>query len=184
LNLPADKKIILFGAANSLDMRKGIGYLLKALEVFNLKYPQVASGIHCAVFGKVKKSIEVPMKSNFFNYINSTDQLINLYSAADVFVLPSLDDNLPNTVMEALACSLPVVAFDTGGLPEMVDHLQTGYLAPSENVSELAEGIKYVLFDADYHSMQMNARKKVVENYHPDIIAKRYCDLYTGLLKK
>jgi glycosyltransferase involved in cell wall biosynthesis len=184
LNLPVDKKIILFGAANPLDKRKGIDYLLQSLEVLISRDQHLASSLHCAVFGKLKKPIVVPLGVSFFNYINSTEQLINLYSAADVFVLPSLDDNLPNTVMEALACSIPVVAFNTGGLPEMVDHLKNGFLAAAEDVNELAEGIKYILFDSDYPALKVNARMKVLENFHPDRIAKQYIDLYNSILKK
>lgn len=184
LDLPIDKKIILFGAANILDRRKGIDYLLKSIDFFVKKYPYLAANIHCVVFGKAKSPIFPAIQSTHFSYINSSEQLVNLYSASDVFILPSVEDNLPNTVMESLACSVPVIAFKTGGLPEMVDHLKNGYLAPLYDVSNMAEGIKHILFDADHTLLQANARIKVLENYHPDIIAKKFINLYNDLLKK
>ena len=114
-------KIILFGAANILDRRKGFSYLVDALHELKKKY-RGTENIELVIFGK-NKSFDVaslPFKVYELNTIGSQDELAGLYSLADVFVTPAIEDNLPNTIMESLACGTPVVAFDTGGIPDMV----------------------------------------------------------------
>ena len=144
--------------------------------------------IELVVFGKTtdKFSEQVPSQVHILNYVSNNETLVNLYNAADVFVHPSLDENLPNTIMEALACGLPVVAFQTGGIPEMITHKENGYLVPPENESELAKGIEYMI-DNDNDTIQnlrINARNKVETNYDPQIIAKQYEKLYSSILEK
>ena len=89
--------------------------------------------------------------------------MASLYSAANVYVTPAIEDNLPNTVMEALACGTPVVAFNTGGIPDMVDHLQNGYLAQFKSGIDFAKGINYVLNSGNGNRLAANARKKVLD---------------------
>jgi glycosyltransferase involved in cell wall biosynthesis len=181
-NLPIDKKIILFGADNIFDERKGFKYLLKALEILS---NQIAiESLHCVIFGKAKQTFKVPFSNTQFNYISSQAQLIDLYCASDAFILPSLEDNLPNTVMEAMSCGLPTVAFGIGGLPEMIDHKLNGYLALPENSDDLATGILYILSNSVTGLMGINARQKVLENYMPEIVANKYLKLYSELLNK
>jgi glycosyltransferase involved in cell wall biosynthesis len=183
LGLPVEKKILLFGAANILDKRKGLHHLLKALEIFKMKYPEQANEVHCVVFGKAKEKFSVPLASTHVDYISSELQLIRLYSASDVFVLPSLQDNLPNTVVESMSCGIPVIAFNTGGLPEMIDHKINGYLSVLEDDDDLAEGLNFILFKSDYPSIKNEARNKVIRKYSNDIIAKDFIRLYEKLLK-
>ncbi len=84
-----------------------------------------------------------------------------LYSLADVFVTPAIEDNLPNTVMEAMACGTPVVAFNTGGLPDMAEHKQNGYLAEFKSAADFAAGINYVLNAASRRNeLAANARRE------------------------
>lgn len=109
--------------------------------------------------------------------------MILAYNAADLFVIPSLEDNLPNTVMEALACATPVVGFKTGGIPEMVDHLQNGFMAEQRNADQLAEGINWVLKKSDYKEIAEAARIKVVQNFSHAVIAKKYGELFNRLKK-
>jgi len=85
-------------------------------------------------------------------------------------------------VMEALACGTPVVAFNTGGIPEMVDHGQNGYLAPLASAQGIADGIKEILYTADASKLATNARQKVLNNYTNDKVAKQYIDLYRSVL--
>jgi glycosyltransferase involved in cell wall biosynthesis len=184
LGLPIDKKLLLFGAANIFDKRKGFNYLLQSLEIIKSNYPQLAKEMHCFIFGKAKHPYFVPLTSTNVNYVGSQDQMVELYRAADVFVLPSLQDNLPNTVMEAMSCGLPVVAFNTGGLPEMVKHKVNGYLADTGDSKDLADGIQFILSETQYSEFQKSARDKVLSSYHPEIIAGNYLKLYNELLNK
>jgi glycosyltransferase involved in cell wall biosynthesis len=135
-------QIILFGAANINDRRKGISYLVDALNILKADYPQ-SEQIEIVIFGKNKHFdvTQLPFKVHELSLITSQDELAEIYSMADLFVTPSLEDNLPNTIMEALSCGTPVVAFNTGGIPEMVDHQRNGYLANLKNAADMAKGL-------------------------------------------
>jgi glycosyltransferase involved in cell wall biosynthesis len=114
--------------------------------------------------------------------LSTTAQLVQAYNAADVFVLPSLEDNLPNTVMESLACGTPVVAFDTGGVPEMVTHGQNGYLARYQSAEDLADGIYQILVEADINTLSKQARQQVLANFNESLVAQKYSQVYNKLL--
>jgi glycosyltransferase involved in cell wall biosynthesis len=101
-----------------------------------------------------------------------------IYSAADVFITPSLEENLPNTIMEAMACGTPCVGFQVGGIPEMIDHEINGYVAEYLSAKSLASGIKWSL----NHTPNEAAREKVMHSYQEDIIAKKHIDLYLKYL--
>lgn len=77
--------------------------------------------------------------------LNDEYSLSLLYNAVDIFITPSLADNFPNTILEALACATPVVAFNTGGIPDLVKHKLTGYLAEYKSSKSLAQGIEWIL---------------------------------------
>jgi glycosyltransferase involved in cell wall biosynthesis len=108
-----------------------------------------------------------------------------VYAAADVFVAPSRQDNLPNTVMEALACGTPCVAFDIGGMPDMIDHHQNGCLAQPFDTEDLMHGIQWVL-ESDNRRQQLSqkARQKAVREFDQDLQARRYLDLYEDILDR
>ncbi len=184
-NIDPEQKIILFGAANILDRRKGIAYLVEALNILKEKYADLGdAGI--VIFGK-NKSFDVsslPFKVYEMNIINSQQEMAELYNLADVYVTPAIEDNLPNTVMEALACGTPVVAFNTGGIPDMVDHLQNGYLAEFKSAAGLAAGLHYVLTSEQKNELSACARRKVLDNFTNDIIAEKYMAVYQSILKK
>jgi glycosyltransferase involved in cell wall biosynthesis len=178
-----DAKIILFGAANILDRRKGISYLVDALQQLKDNYPADQT-IEVVIFGK-NKSFDVsmlPFKVYALDLISVQQDLAELYSLADVFVTPAIEDNLPNTVMEALACGTPVVAFDTGGIPDMVEHRVNGYLAKYKSATDFAAGIDFVLRNEDAETLAANARQKVMDNFTNEIVAQQYLDLYQSLL--
>lgn len=183
LKLPYDKKIILFGAANVSDPRKGMSHLIYALNQMAKEVPRDKAEL--VIFGKAPDSLseQFPYPVHLMHYIKSRERLIDLYHAADVFVLPSLEDNLPNTVMEALACGLPVVAFRIGGVPEMVVHGVCGYLAAPGNGMGLARGLQELLFSDNATDIRQSARQKVEENYAPEKVAGQYLSLYKSLLK-
>jgi glycosyltransferase involved in cell wall biosynthesis len=185
LGLSPDKFIVLSGFMPSRnDLHKGTPYLLEALELLAKKIPQ--ENIELVVFGNrtSKKLPEFAIKTTFLGTISGDEKLALCYSAADVFVTPSLEDNLPNTVMESLSCGTPVVAFTTGGIPDMVGHKQNGYLAGYKSSAELAEGIEWMYVHPQRNELKENARISVMKNFSEPVIASRHIELYKELLKR
>lgn len=185
LGLPQDKKLLLFGAANVNDMRKGARYLFEALNILIDSFPVFKEKVEVMVFGKMSQDTKAGIQLGIHNlkYVSNIEELVKIYNAADIFVLPSLQDNLPNTVMESMACGTPVVAFSTGGVPEMVKHLHTGFLAESKNALNLATGIYETIFLSDMEQMRKNAREKVLAEYTSDVVARQYVEVYEKLLR-
>jgi glycosyltransferase involved in cell wall biosynthesis len=185
LKLPSDTKLILFGAFKIADPRKGFHFLQKALHILKSTYSAQAGNIGLLLFGKtdpVLAKTDLAFPQYHLGKLSSTPQLVQAYNVADVFVLPSLEDNLPNTVMESLACGTPVVAFNTGGVPEMVIHGQNGYLARYQSAEDLADGIYDILFAADTNELSKQARQQVLANFNESLIAQKYSQVYNQLL--
>lgn len=184
-NLPEDKHLILFSAFSATsDKRKGNQFLVPALK----KMVQEGWGAKTELIIIGASEPENPpdfgMKVHYMGQLHDEISQVLLYSAADVVVAPSMQENLSNTVMESLACGTPVVAFDIGGMPDMVDHEISGYLATPFESSDLADGIRWVLEDADRHDMlSQRARQAAVERYALQTIAHRYSALYQSILK-
>ncbi|RZK50835.1 MAG: glycosyltransferase [Pedobacter sp.] len=185
LKITPTKFVILSGFMPSKnDKHKGTSYLLEALKLY-AQLPDVnADQVELLVFGyKDDKDLpEFPFKTTFLGKISKDDHLAKCYSAADVFILPSLEDNLPNTVLESLACATPVVAFTTGGIPDMVSHQVNGYLANYKSAADLAQGIKYVSHHPEPLSLQKEARRTVLERFSPQRIADLHIRLYQDIL--
>ena len=105
-----------------------------------------------------------------------------VYSAADLFVLPSLQDNLANTVLEAMACGVPVVSFNAGGTPDMVRPGLTGQLVPAFDVSALAAMIVQLLNTPGLlKTMSAHCRRVALDEYPLTLQAQRYAELYKTL---
>ena len=192
--LSPDKKYILFAAVKISDVRKGFAYFEKALSMLdvqfsmfgleeNLNIENRTTNIELLIFGQAQASdfAGIPFKVNLLGQLSDIDSIAKAYSAASVFVIPSLEDNLPNTIMESMACGTPVVGFEVGGIPEMIDHLNTGYLAKYKSSEDLAKGIEFVLQEADYQALCDNSRKKVIENYSEEVVAKKYQEVYQSM---
>jgi len=182
LQLPFDKKLILFGADIISDKRKGFSYLIEAMEkIYNDK--NLPLQIELVTFGNIKTGAiqNCSFKINYLPYLKDTQMLTTVYSAADVFVLPTLEDNLPNTVMETMACGTPVVAFNTGGIPEMINHKENGYIASYRSTEDLANGILEILQQAHNHNYNQSARHKVITHYSENLVAEKYLKLYETL---
>jgi glycosyltransferase involved in cell wall biosynthesis len=186
LGLPMDKKLLLFGAAKISDPRKGVRYLMEAVEILDIKYPELKKEMELVIFGKndEKELRKFPYKVHPLSFISSTEQMVKLYNSADAFVLPSLQDNLPNTVMESLSCGVPVVSFSVGGVPEMIEHQKNGFLAHKKNSEELAKGIYHILFHPKPETLKSNARDFVLNNYSYKVIAEKYMQIYHAALQK
>jgi glycosyltransferase involved in cell wall biosynthesis len=108
----------------------------------------------------------------------SPDEMPDYYNAADVYITPSLQDNLPNTVMEAMACGTPCLGFNTGGIPEMISHKKNGYIADYKNAQDLANGLIWILFESDLMKLSDNAREKVLAEYSYRQVVERYVNAY------
>lgn len=184
LNLDINKKYILFGADNSTsDVRKGYKYLIKGLEI--LSQSELSKDVELIVFGGEKGEEIMPFPTRFLGILNDDISLNIVYSAADIFVAPSLEDNLPNTIMESLFSGTPVVAFNIGGIPDMIKHKFNGYLAEEKNSTDLCRGIQYILSNKDdYEKIRSNCRSFVVENFNEEKIANEYEKIYKKLLVK
>jgi glycosyltransferase involved in cell wall biosynthesis len=185
LGLPRDKKLILMITMNSFsDPRKGFGLLLKACdELANNGLKDEAEvillGTECAPLQA--ESLPLPLRCMGVHYDDVT--VAAVCSAVDVCVVPSIQDNLPNTLMEALACGTPCVGFRVGGIPDLIEHQKTGYLATAFDTADLARGIHWILEDEERRKhIGREARKKIVENFSSSTVARRYVDLYQDVL--
>jgi glycosyltransferase involved in cell wall biosynthesis len=180
-NLPQDKKLIAFGAISAIsDINKGFKELSGALYKITDK-----KNIELVVFGsnEPKNPPDVGFKTHYLGHLHDDISLIILYNAVDVMVVPSLQENLSNTIMESLACGTPVVAFNVGGNSDMIEHLKNGYLAKPFDIDDLRNGIEWVLNTPNYDELCKNAREKVLREFDSKIVAKKYTELYKELLE-
>ena len=185
LQLPQDKHLILFGAENAAsNSRKGFYLLQSALE--NLSKTDFSNKCELVVFGATKSdnSPDLKFKIHYLGRINDEKLLATVYSAADVMVVPSIQESFGQTASESLACGTPVVAFNTTGLKDIVDHKQNGYLAKPFDVEDLAQGIAWVLeaSNSDNYKLNYHAREKVKREFTLEIQARRYLSLYENIL--
>lgn len=185
LGLSKNCKIILFGAMNAMtDKNKGYDYLNKAIQLFYEK--RFNTDVEVIVFGgeSCEENFDFGFRTWYTGRLYDDISIKLLYGAADVMVVPSKSENLPNTVLESMACGTPVVAFNVGGLPDIIDHKVNGYLAYPYDVIDLANGIKYVLDeDSSVGELSKNSRDKIVEVFDIKVVAQQYIDLYTELIK-
>lgn len=184
LGLPQDKRILMFGAMTAEgDRRKGFHLLASALNA--LVQGVRADGLHLVVLGMSRPAVPpaFPIAASFLGILEREEAMAQAYSAADVFVAPSMEDNLPNTVMEALACGVPCVAFDVGGMPDLIDHWHNGYLAQALDPADLAKGVAWVLEDVErLGRLRESARAKVLETFAPTVVAGQHLALYRDLI--
>jgi glycosyltransferase involved in cell wall biosynthesis len=178
MDLPTDCRLLAFCSSHGGKApHKGMDLLLAALGHLRGEM----SGLELVIFGQSRPcqepSIGYPL--HYTGYLHDDISLRLLYSAADVLVIPSRQDNLPNAGVEALACGTPVVAFNTCGLPDIVTHKKTGWLAKPFDTEDLARGISWVLSDDDRHQeLRRRAREDAVTRFSYPIIAKQYRAVY------
>ncbi|URR34930.1 glycosyltransferase family 4 protein [Thermosynechococcus sp. HN-54] len=184
LGLPLDTSVVLFGAmGGGKDPRKGFDLLKEALGYLKGK----GQPLQLVVFGKAqprkKQHLVFPVK--YTGHITDENYLCKFYSAADVMIVPSRQDNLPNTAIEAIACGTPVVAFNVGGLPDIVTHKHSGYLAQPFDPQDLAHGIQWVLEDPQRHAeLCVQARVDAVGKFAYPVVAKQYLAVYEEVLEQ
>ena len=179
LRLPQNKKLILFGAmAATSDPRKGFRELSEALEQLEVQ------DVELVVFGasSPEKNTSFKQKTHYLGRLHDDVTLRVLYSAVDVMVVPSLQENLSNVIMESLACGTPVVGFNVGGNPDLVDHRVSGYLAKPYDIEDLVRGLIWVLENENTNAVSSLARQKVTREFEQSHVAMQYINLYRTIL--
>ncbi len=182
LGLPSDEPLLLFGAmGGGNDPRKGFDLLLQALGHLRGEMPD----LNLVVFGQLapREPLDLGFPIHYTGHLHDDLSLRTLYSAADALVIPSRQDNLPNTGVEALACGTPVVAFNVCGLPDLVQHQNTGYLAKAFDAHDLAYGIKWTLSNSDRHKIICkNSRLLAKNRFGYSMAAEGYIEVYKRAL--
>lgn len=166
------RTVILVGAQDFKNKYKGWDYLVRSLNILNPeKYECLVFGESCAT-EKQKTGIDM----HFTGYLDNTEDIIAAYNAADIFVTPSLAENFPNVLVEAMACGIPCVGFDVGGIPDIIHNKTNGYLAEYKDCEDLARGIELTTLNKEEYGKA--AREFVCSNLS-------YCkvkDIYREIL--
>ncbi|KAB7732214.1 glycosyltransferase [Rudanella paleaurantiibacter] len=173
---------LLFGSFNTTDPRKGFRYFADALHRLHTRQPTLQPEI--LVFGKgaAQDAAALPYPTRQLGVLTDDADIVAAYNAADALVVPSLEDNLPNTIVESLACGTPVVGFRTGGIPELIGHTQTGYLSAIGSADELADGLAFVLNHPTPSELRQQARQFAQHHLAEDVVAQAHLRLYQTLL--
>jgi len=181
LGLPLKKKLILFGADGVKNYRKGSDLLINIIDIYCKKYK--CNNIEVITFGNDSLNLKVPTHS--LGYLNNESQLSLAYSAADVFVFPSREDNSPLTVGESLLCGTPVVSFPVGNVTDLVSHKENGYIAKYLDCDDMANGILWALYSAEKANpfkLINRCRSSAAEWHDPKRSAMLHIELYSSLL--
>ena len=180
LHLPADKHLLLFTAFKVTNPDKGIAYLKESLDLLCKERPELAERLALVVAGQEAEVAreQMPIPTYAFGYDTSEDRQRSLYQASDLLLMPTLMDNLPNTIVEAMACGIPCVGFRIGGLPQMIETGVNGYLAQYRSSADFARGIASVITSPSYTALCRNARTKAVAAYSEKAVAEAYNSIY------
>ncbi len=174
LGLDPEKTLILFVAVRPNAPKKGFKQFIETVQFLENR-TSIQIGIIGNVLDKTPfEAMNLPI--HFFGHIQQSEKMATIYQSSDVYVTTSLEENLPNTIMEAMACGTPCVGFEVGGIPEMIEHLENGYVAKAFDVSDFAKGIQEVL--ANGQEMGEKARIKALNNYSEQVIAHKHLDFY------
>lgn len=172
------KKTILFGAMSITDERKGLDLLIRAFDYLP------GDRYVLSVVGEAgRRDLEdMDFECRFYGRIDSQEQMAKIYHEADVYVIPSRQENLSNAVTEAMACGVPVVAFDVGGMADMIEHRKNGYLAKAFDCEELAKGIAFSAENSD--ALGRYASESVRKKFSYETVGAQYRCLCEKLLKE
>jgi glycosyltransferase involved in cell wall biosynthesis len=183
LGIDQDRRMILFGGVNPISFsNKGFGILLESMKMARRSWTDI--DYELVVFGCSQPTEPLPEELNirFMGYLNDEISMAILYNAADVLVVPSFQESFCQTAAESLACGTPVVAFDSTGVRDVVDHKINGYLARPYEVEDLTHGMRWVLREGARNELSRHARQKAVEHFSRHKIAGEYAYLYRELL--
>jgi glycosyltransferase involved in cell wall biosynthesis len=179
-DLPENKKILLFGALNPInDINKGYYLLKEAVNLLN------NNDYLLVIFGMAEDQYLTDLRLEYrkVGVLKDDLSLKILYNSADVFLVPSLQENLSNSIMESLSCGVPVVAFDTGGNSDLVINGENGFLAKNFDPLDFSYCITEVLNNKNIN-FSLNARKHIVNNFDYSIVATKYFNMYNEILSK
>jgi glycosyltransferase involved in cell wall biosynthesis len=176
LGLPSNGPVVLFSAPDVSDRRKGGGVLNEALEhLHDEDFELLVAGAN--------ETPAFPRSFRSLAHLVDEEEIALSYAAADLFVLPTLAENLPNAALESVACGTPCVSFDVGGVPDVVRHLETGYLAPLGDAAGLAEGVRTLLHDDELRArLSRRCRELAEEEFGSELEASRFAALYAELV--
>ncbi|WP_103668733.1 glycosyltransferase family 4 protein [Pseudanabaena sp. BC1403] len=184
LHLSQHKLIVLFGAIQATnDLRKGFQLLKIALQ--HLRQFGYQDKIELAIFGASQPDppVDLGFRTHYLGQLHDDITLQIIYSAANVMIVPSLQEAFGQTASESLACGTPVVAFDGNGLSDIINHQQNGYLAKPLDTYDLAKGINWVLEDSDrLQRLSYRAREKAEQEFSQELQAKRYLSLFEEIM--
>ena len=184
LGLNPNKKYIVSGSAGGMPHLKGEDLFYETIK--KIANTDIASDTELLIFGQYQpiSSLSWPLPVNWLGPIKDDNVMAAVYSAADVTVVPSRQDNLPNIAVESHACGTPVAGFNIGGIPDIVNHLHTGWIADSFNTDDLANGIYWMLSDSTLiNQLSREARASAISKYDTAIVANQYLNLYSTVLR-
>ncbi len=184
LGLDPQKKYILFGAATVRNVMKGYPYFKEAMD--NLSSELDKDEVEIILFGKTRggEADPFPLRTRNIAFVSSVETLVQLYSVAHLFVIPSLQDNLPNTIIESMLCGTPVVGFRTGGIPEMIEHKANGYLADYKSSEDLAQGMRWILSSDAYGALSRETREIALKRFSRKASVEAHIKLYKSLMNQ
>jgi glycosyltransferase involved in cell wall biosynthesis len=179
LGVPSGASVVLFIAHAVDDKRKGFALLAEALNGLK-EIPD----LYLLSIGKGSVSVPEGIRHMHLGSVADERFLSVVYSAANIFVIPSLQDNLPLTALEAMACGTPVIGFDVGGIPEIVRHRMTGLLVPPEDVAALRLAIIDLLQNPDAQAeMSASCRRVAIKDFSLEMQSRRYADVYDAVVR-
>lgn len=176
LGMPIDKPLIMFCCQNLNNRRKGFDLLIKALSELKNKYHFIVVGNTDGV-----EILNENSEMHFFGTVSDELLLSLLYASADLFVIPSREDNLPNTMLESLCCGTPILSFDNGGMADTINHGVNGLLVKEQTSEGLISGIEKFYREKEKYSRNMIA-KEARQRFSPEVQALQYDNLYQSLL--
>lgn len=184
---PSGSTLILFGAMNASDPRKGYKQLIESLQCLANYYPFGSTPPHVVIFGKANHRAfspeKFPMPVHFMGYINHPQTLAMLYSACDIYLTTSLEENLPNTIIEAQLCNCPTVAFNVGGISEIIRHSSEGILVEKGNCLAIAKALNSIVTKKHFIAYdELNTR--AIKRFNKTDIVDSYNKAYQYLLSQ
>jgi len=179
--IPPNAVIISFVAQGGLiDKRKGGNFILEAYRYFTAKYPNVFFICVGDTSDKAptERFLQIP-------FVLDEEKLVQLYCASDIFLFPTLADNCPLVILEVMGCGVPIVSFNTGGIPELIDHGQTGLIAGFKNSEEFIKMTEYLVADkAKREEFSAAGRERLLKTFTLDQMVDKHITLYERLAEQ
>ena len=177
LNLPVEDNLILFIAANISNYYKGFSFFLETMAQVS------GDDVTLVLLGQIKSELTLPANMNCIQlgYVNDTHRIVEIYNACDLFVSTSLEENLPNTIIEAMACGLPSAVFDVGGVSDIIDHGVNGYVSDIFDTVNLAKNINSFFAEEKAPEFSKCGIEKVNENFSYKALKSRFIELYQNV---